>query len=338
MGCRKISYYQGREGKENCFVFLGEHLEKKPVSSFFCDNYYPFGLTFNSYTSGKENLYKYNGKEEQKETGWLDYGARMYDNALGRFFNQDRFADKYLDFTPYQYAANNPVLYIDVNGDSINFSSIMEQGGVQAVVNILSDLSEQTGISSIGINSNGNLTYGTDDSGNAEVSTDDQGNQMGSATARDLIVNAASDKKNRINVNLRDGAGSATAGNNIGIDPSQIQGFIDGTSGNLNSKTLGFGMTFLHELGHTDFAGNKSDYSSDGGTGPNVNQMNKIRKELDGNSTNRYLGKGTIYGIRSQYEGIAVGDVTGKPGFKNIYIPFKGIGNQINTQGKINKP
>lgn len=302
------------------------------------DDYYPFGGTFGSYTSGTENLYKYNGKEEQKETGWLDYGARMYDPMLGRFFTQDRYAEKYLDFSPYQYAANNPILYIDVNGDSINFSSILQSGGVQAVVNILSDLSEQTGLSSIGINSNGNLTYGTDDDGNAIVSTDDEGNQLGSETARGLVVDAASDDKSRINVSLRDGAGSASSDNNIGIDPSQIQGFVDGASGNLNSKTLGFGMTFLHELGHTDFAGDKSDYSSSGGNGPNVNQMNKIRKELDGNSVNRYLGKGTIYSIRSQYKGIATDKVAGKPGFYHIYIPFKGKGNQINFQGKVKKP
>ncbi len=31
----------------------------------------------------------------------------------------DRFAEKYLDFTPYQYAANNPINAIDINGDSI---------------------------------------------------------------------------------------------------------------------------------------------------------------------------------------------------------------------------
>ncbi len=50
---------------------------------------------------------------------WYDYGARFYDPALGRFTTQDRFAEKYLDLTPYQYAANNPILFIDVNGDSI---------------------------------------------------------------------------------------------------------------------------------------------------------------------------------------------------------------------------
>jgi len=268
---------------------------------------------------------------------WLDYGARFYDPVLGRFHTQDRFSEKYLDFTPYQYAANNPILYIDVNGDSINFTSILQTGGIDAVVNILFDLSGQTGISNLGINSNGNLTYGTDDNGNATVMNDGEGNQMGSETARNLITDAACDDKSLISVQLRDGAGSASSDNNIGIDPSQIQGFIDGTSENLNSKTLGFGMTFLHELGHTDFAGNNSDYSPSGGIGPNVKQMNQIRSELDENSVNRYLGNGTVYGIRSKYEGIVNGKVPGKPGYHYIYIPFKGRGNQINFQGKVKK-
>ena len=43
----------------------------------------------------------------------------MYDAAIGRFHVQDRFAEKYLDFSPYQYGANNPIKYIDVNGDSL---------------------------------------------------------------------------------------------------------------------------------------------------------------------------------------------------------------------------
>src|SRR5688500_8692909 len=45
---------------------------------------------------------------------------RMYQPELGRFFTQDRFAEKYRPISPYQYAANNPVRFIDVNGDSID--------------------------------------------------------------------------------------------------------------------------------------------------------------------------------------------------------------------------
>jgi RHS repeat-associated protein len=87
------------------------------------NNYYPFGLTFA--TSGSStNKYLYNGKEKQEETEWLAYGNCFYDDYIGRFFNQDRFAEKYVEMSPYQYAANNPIYYVDVNGDSLAVSGI----------------------------------------------------------------------------------------------------------------------------------------------------------------------------------------------------------------------
>ena len=51
------------------------------------NHYYPFGGVFSS--TGDAQPYKYNGKELDRKGGldWYDYGARMYDAALGRFMN-----------------------------------------------------------------------------------------------------------------------------------------------------------------------------------------------------------------------------------------------------------
>ncbi|MCF6167977.1 RHS repeat-associated core domain-containing protein [Lutibacter sp.] len=88
------------------------------------NHYYPFGLEhkgYNNVVNGTEHQYKYNGKEHQEELGlnWLDYGARNYDASLGRYFSMDRLSEAYYDLNPYQYTANNPIKFIDVNGDYI---------------------------------------------------------------------------------------------------------------------------------------------------------------------------------------------------------------------------
>uniref|UniRef100_UPI002491868E RHS repeat-associated core domain-containing protein n=1 Tax=Tenacibaculum aiptasiae TaxID=426481 RepID=UPI002491868E len=91
-------------------------------------NYYPFGLKHKGYNSNVSSLgnsvaqkFGYNGKELEESLGlnWLEYGARNYNSSLGRFMNIDRFAEKYESINPYQYTANNPILFVDVNGDWI---------------------------------------------------------------------------------------------------------------------------------------------------------------------------------------------------------------------------
>lgn len=49
-----------------------------------------------------------------------EYGARNYDPAVGRFFNIDRLSEKYETLSPYNYTANNPVKFVDVDGEWID--------------------------------------------------------------------------------------------------------------------------------------------------------------------------------------------------------------------------
>jgi RHS repeat-associated protein len=139
MGCLKLSYHEGEgsEEKSPLKIFCG--LGEKNDSPIFCVDYSPFGLTFNSYKreDDKKNNYKYNGKEEHEETGWYDFGARMYQADLGRWFNVDPMAEKYYDMTPYKYGLNNPVAYTDPNGMTEVYGVDMDLGATGSVTSVV---------------------------------------------------------------------------------------------------------------------------------------------------------------------------------------------------------
>jgi len=71
--------------------------------------------------TGRDHKYGYNGKEENDELGFkmLDFGARNYMADLGRWGNIDPYAHNYMKLSPYNYATNNPVFFIDKAGKFI---------------------------------------------------------------------------------------------------------------------------------------------------------------------------------------------------------------------------
>lgn len=84
------------------------------------EEYYPFGAS--SYRAGRSveevqaKRYRYVGKELDANTGLHEYGARYYASWLCRFVSVDDLKDEYPFYTPFQYAGNKPVSFIDLDG------------------------------------------------------------------------------------------------------------------------------------------------------------------------------------------------------------------------------
>ena len=101
--------------------------------------YYPFGErhTFGNTYAQTTNRFKYNGKEEQTagNLGLLDYGARMYDANIGRWFVQDPLSEKYYAHSPYNYCVNNPVMFVDPDGKKIKIGNLLGRLGAYLGIN-----------------------------------------------------------------------------------------------------------------------------------------------------------------------------------------------------------
>lgn len=100
-----------------------------PSAIVSTSDYFPFGLSYNTgeRQGGLEQKTLYNSKELQDELSlnWYDYGARMYMPEIGRWGVADPLAEKSRRWTPYRYAFDNPLRFIDPDG--------MEEGGFQFV-------------------------------------------------------------------------------------------------------------------------------------------------------------------------------------------------------------
>ncbi|WP_044173783.1 RHS repeat domain-containing protein [Flectobacillus major] len=88
-----------------------------PLQSLFYD---PWGLSMKGMQINKNyanfNKHQYNGKELQLETGWNDFGARMYGAAEGRWFVPDPKSERMRRWSPFCAFFNNPLRYTDPDG------------------------------------------------------------------------------------------------------------------------------------------------------------------------------------------------------------------------------
>ncbi|RIY04747.1 RHS repeat-associated core domain-containing protein [Hymenobacter rubripertinctus] len=167
------------------------------------NHYDPFGLDLVglSRSATPQNKFTFNGKERQDEFGlsWQDYGARMYDPTIGRWNVVDPLAKKYTEFSPYNYALNNPMRFIDPNGKEV-----------------------------VGVNKNedGSLSYSDNavKNGTKNVIEAMTSTEKGAKSVDDMIGS-----KTKISILLKNGKGSASGGYALTLSGSDKKKNDDGT-------------------------------------------------------------------------------------------------------------
>jgi RHS repeat-associated protein len=109
------------------FYYIKDHLGSirqiydETATIVSAQDYYSYGEVLRSYVTGSNynDKYKFTEKERDTETNYDYFGARYYDSELGRWLQVDPLADKYPGWSPYNYALNNPLRFIDPDGKSL---------------------------------------------------------------------------------------------------------------------------------------------------------------------------------------------------------------------------
>jgi RHS repeat-associated protein len=120
-------------------------LSQKPTAQ---NDYYPFGMQMpgrNGTISGGEYRYAFNGMETDAAVSGTGNSYttqfRQYDPRLGRWNSVDDKTGLYYASTPYCFAGNSPIVFIDVDGNAIEI-----YGNRRYIKSVMSELQKLTNV------------------------------------------------------------------------------------------------------------------------------------------------------------------------------------------------
>ncbi len=119
-----IYIYVSNESTLNVNVWFDDLkiTHRSPNMVVQANDYYPFGLTIKPSDFQREgemeNNFLYQGQELQDDLdlGWYSFKWRNHDPAIGRFFNIDPLADKFVHNSPYAFSENKVTNHIELEG------------------------------------------------------------------------------------------------------------------------------------------------------------------------------------------------------------------------------
>jgi len=134
-----VYIYLSNEGNVQQDVFSDDlkvtHVKSPIIAT---SDYYPFGLTFNSYQreNSVDQKYKFQGQEHIDDLGlnWDSFKWRNHQPDIGRFFNIDPLAEKYVHNSPYAFSENKVTSHVELEGlEAENFMSKFKKPSELAV-------------------------------------------------------------------------------------------------------------------------------------------------------------------------------------------------------------
>lgn len=143
------------------------------------DDYYPFGLTYNSFTreNSLQNEVRFQGQENVDDLGlnWDSFKWRNHQSDIGRFFNVDPLTDKYVYNSPYAFSENRVVNGRELEGlewvqsisdNAVTFTVTLKVANTanispEALKTNMTNISKQIQESFKGKSVDGKLTYNT---------------------------------------------------------------------------------------------------------------------------------------------------------------------------------